>query len=49
MSGVIPPFPNTLSWPGAQLKHRDNFVSSVEHGDVGWIKQTQNSFSKTGL
>jgi hypothetical protein len=27
MSGAIPPFPNTPSWRGAQLKkHRDNFV-----------------------
>jgi hypothetical protein len=26
MSGAIPPFPNTPSWRGAQLKHRDNFT-----------------------
>jgi hypothetical protein len=25
--GGIPPFPNTPSWRGAQLKHRDNFSS----------------------
>jgi hypothetical protein len=25
MCGVIPPLPNTPSWCGAQLKHRDNF------------------------
>jgi hypothetical protein len=24
--GDIPPLPNTPSWPGAQLKHRDNFA-----------------------
>jgi hypothetical protein len=24
MRGAIPPLPNTLSWHGAQLKHRDN-------------------------
>jgi hypothetical protein len=24
MSGAIPPFPNTLSWRGAQLKPKDN-------------------------
>jgi hypothetical protein len=24
MSGAIPPLPNTSSWRGAQLKHRDN-------------------------
>jgi hypothetical protein len=26
MSGVIPPLPNTTSWRGDQLKHRDNFT-----------------------
>jgi hypothetical protein len=26
MSGAIPPLPNTPSWLGAQLKHRDNFT-----------------------
>jgi len=26
MSGAISPFPNTPSWRGAQLKHRDNFT-----------------------
>jgi hypothetical protein len=26
MSGAILPFPNTPSWHGAQLKHRDNFT-----------------------
>jgi hypothetical protein len=25
MSGAIPPLPNTTSWRGAQLRHRDNF------------------------
>jgi hypothetical protein len=25
MSEAIPPLPNTPSWRGAQLKHRDNF------------------------
>jgi hypothetical protein len=25
MRGDIPPLPNTPSWHGAQLKHRDNF------------------------
>jgi hypothetical protein len=24
--GAIPPLPNTPSWCGAQLKHRDNFT-----------------------
>jgi hypothetical protein len=27
MSGTIPPLPNTPSWCGAHLKHRDNFTS----------------------
>jgi hypothetical protein len=26
MSGAITPLPNTPSWRGAQLKHRDNFT-----------------------
>jgi hypothetical protein len=26
MSGAISPLPNTPSWRGAQLKHRDNFT-----------------------
>jgi hypothetical protein len=26
MCGAIPPFPNTPSWHGTQLKHRDNFT-----------------------
>jgi hypothetical protein len=26
MSGAIPPLPNSLSWRGAPLKHRDNFT-----------------------
>jgi hypothetical protein len=26
MSGDIPPLPNTSSWHGVQLKHRENFT-----------------------
>jgi hypothetical protein len=26
MNGAIPPLPNTPSWRGAQLKHRDIFT-----------------------
>jgi hypothetical protein len=26
MSEAIPPLPNTPSWRGAKLKHRDNFT-----------------------
>jgi hypothetical protein len=26
MRGAIPPLPNTLSWSGVQLKHRDTFT-----------------------
>jgi len=26
MRGAIPPHPNTPSWRGAQLKHRNNFT-----------------------
>jgi hypothetical protein len=28
--GAIPPLPNTPSWRGAQLKHRDNFTFTSE-------------------
>jgi len=29
MRGAIPPLPNTLSWRGAQSKHRDNFTFTL--------------------
>jgi hypothetical protein len=29
MRGSIPPLPNTSSWRGAKLKHRDIFTISV--------------------
>jgi hypothetical protein len=29
MIGAIPPLPNTPLWRGAQLKHRDNFTSTI--------------------
>jgi hypothetical protein len=29
MRGAIPPLLNTPSWRGAQLKHRDNFTSTL--------------------
>jgi hypothetical protein len=31
MSGAIPQLPNTPSWCGAQLKHRDNFTYTHTH------------------
>jgi hypothetical protein len=31
MGGAIPPLPNTPSWRGAQLKHRDNFTFLLLH------------------
>jgi hypothetical protein len=31
MRGAIPPLPNTSSWRGAWLKHRDNFTSKCTH------------------
>jgi len=33
MRGVIPPLPNTPSWRGAELKHRDNFTFYTELED----------------
>jgi hypothetical protein len=39
MPGAIPPLPNTPSWRGAQLKHRDN----LEYSDyaMGWTNGVQ--------
>jgi hypothetical protein len=31
MSAAIPPLPNTPSWHGAELKHRDNFTFILNH------------------
>jgi hypothetical protein len=31
MTGALPPLPNTPSWRGAQLKHRDNFIFTFYH------------------
>jgi hypothetical protein len=39
MSGAIPSLPNTPSWHGAQLKHRDNFTFTFTFMDlreIGW-------------
>jgi hypothetical protein len=30
MSGAIPPLPNTPSWRGTQLKHRDKFTFTLQ-------------------
>jgi hypothetical protein len=37
MSGTIPPLPNTPSWRGAQLKHRDKsvFISMGNYDELG--------------
>jgi hypothetical protein len=51
MSRAIPPLPNTPSWRGAQLKHRDNFTFTFytinKSGNVmsaGWkASDTQNN------
>jgi hypothetical protein len=32
MRGAIPPLPNTPSWRGAQLKHRDIFTFAFTFG-----------------
>jgi len=36
MSGVMPPLPNTPSWRGAELKHRDKFTFHVF--ESGYVK-----------
>jgi hypothetical protein len=33
MSGAIPHSPNTPSWRGAELKHRDNFNFTFDSND----------------
>jgi hypothetical protein len=42
MCGVIPPLPNTLSWRGAQLKHRGTFTCSINvkliKVAIGWTR-----------
>jgi hypothetical protein len=39
MRGAIPPLPNTPSWHGAQLKHRDNFTF-IQYNDMPYYGQT---------
>jgi hypothetical protein len=34
MSGAKSPLPNTASWRGAQLKHRDNFTFTFK--EIEW-------------
>jgi hypothetical protein len=34
MSGAIPPLPDTFSWRGARLKHRDNFTFFQPHDSI---------------
>jgi hypothetical protein len=35
MSGAITPLPNTSSWCGAQLKHKDNFTFTFTIAELG--------------
>jgi hypothetical protein len=39
MYGAIPSLPNTLSWCGAQLKHRDNFTFTFTFYFDGWMDE----------
>jgi hypothetical protein len=43
MSGAIPPLPNTSSWRGAQLKHRDNFTFTFHEELEGVFDQSPKS------
>jgi hypothetical protein len=40
MIGAIPPLPNTSSWRGAQLKHRDNFTFTLHLIYEGRLKSS---------
>jgi hypothetical protein len=48
MRRAIHPLPNTFSWRGAQLKHRDNFtftfidLMGIGWEDVDWIHLAQD-------
>jgi hypothetical protein len=42
MSGAIPPLPNTPSWRGAQLKHRDSFTFTLPLRDGGERSASRN-------
>jgi hypothetical protein len=43
MSAAIPPFPNTPSWRGNQLKHRDTFINySLSEYDDGYDYDNKN-------
>jgi hypothetical protein len=51
MSGAIPPLPNTPSWRGAQLKHRENFTFCLFNkccliNRVKRLKQTLKAVSR---
>jgi hypothetical protein len=46
MRGAIPPLPNTPSWRGVQLKHRDNFTFTFKVSEVHlsrWLSTEQCS------
>jgi hypothetical protein len=42
MHGTIPPLPNTPSWHGAQLKHRDNFAFSCHKMEASVLHRFQS-------
>jgi hypothetical protein len=46
MRGAIPPLPNTPSWRGAQLKHRDNFTFIGSCGVILWMRWWNFRFHK---
>jgi hypothetical protein len=37
MRGAIPPLPNTPSWRGALLKHRDKFTFTFTFAEESYI------------
>jgi hypothetical protein len=49
MNGAIPPLPNTPSWRGAQLKHRDNFTFTTTMTWRPWGIRVQTGHKQNHL
>jgi hypothetical protein len=49
MSGTVPLLPNTPSWRGAELKHRDNFTFLCLYMGYGKIQGSKLNSNKQSL
>jgi len=47
MGGAVPPLPDTPSWRGAQLKHRDNLPLSFKRNFI-WTLFSHVMYENTG-